>query len=256
MRIVWPFLIGSMCLAQTPAPSFDVASVKLDVLASQPRRPGEPSREAGPGCSGGRLVSQAILLRRLLAWAYDISPINTSGIPKWAEYGSPEAYYDIQATSGVEVDAKQCKLMVRALLAERFGLIVRRETVGLPVYALIVGKNGPKLRAVPDPSEPGRAAGINGRKIAPDTGRTGPWSMPHTLTAMRVANRQVVDRTGLTGVYEFNLIYDEFEDAPFSRHDLPDMRAAVEEQLGLKLEERREPLETLVVVRLERPSEN
>jgi len=77
-----------------------------------------------------------------------------------------------------------------------------------------------------------------------------------TLTASRVANRQVVDRTGLTGVYEFNLIYDEFEDAPFGRHDLPDMRAAVQDQLGLTLEERKEPLETLVVAHLDRPSQN
>lgn len=151
--------------------------------------------------------------------------------------------------------------MVRTLLSERFQLVIRREIRELPVFALVVGKNGQKMREVSDPSDSAHAGAINGRRISPDTGKSEPWSMRTlaktlSLTAMRVANRQVVDHTGLPGVYEFNLVYDEFAGLAAGTHDLPEMDAAVEKQLGLKLEARRESVETWVVVHLEKPTEN
>jgi uncharacterized protein (TIGR03435 family) len=201
------------------------------------------------------------MLTRLIGWAYDIQGPNLSGWPAWAQYGSHDAWYDIQARAARPPDIDQCREMTRALLADRFHLIVRREIKELPVYALVVGKNGPKIREVNNPADASHAGAINGRRISPDTGRSEPWSMRTlaealSLTATRVANRQVVDHTGLPGVYEFNLVYDEFADFPGGPHNLPEMGEAVEEQLGLKLEPRKEPVETWVVVRLEKPTEN
>jgi bla regulator protein BlaR1 len=235
--------------------------IKVDRTAAQPQLPGSQSNALGPECQGSRFIATATMLTRVIYWAYDIQGPNLSGWPAWAQYGSRDAWYDIEARAAKPLDVAQCREMARALLADRFQLVVRRETRELPVYALLVGKNGPKIREVSDPSDSAHAGAINGVRISPDTGKAEPWSMQTlakalNLTAMRAANRQVVDHTGLPGVYEFNLVYDEFADLPSGPHNLPEMGAAVEEQLGLKLEPRKEPVETWVVVRLEKPTEN
>jgi uncharacterized protein (TIGR03435 family) len=261
MKIFWLLLIGGAGMAQTGTPSFEVASIRVNRNAAQPRAPGSRSSAVGPECQGARFIVTASMLTRVIGWAYDIQGPNLSGWPAWAQYGSQDAWYDIEARAAKPLDLAQCREMARTLLAERFQLVLRRETKELPVYALVVGKNGPKMRVVSDPSDSAHAGAINGRRISPDTGKSEPWSMRTlamalSLTALRVANRQVVDHTGLPGVYEFNLVYDEFADLPVGPHDLPEMSAAVEEQLGLKLEARKEPVETWVVVRLEKPTEN
>jgi uncharacterized protein (TIGR03435 family) len=261
-KLVCFLIVGSTCFAQDIAPNFEVVSVKLDRFAAQPRVPGTPSRQVGPECRGGRFIATANTMGRVIGWAYGILGVNITGYPGWALVGSPDAWYDIEATAGRPVELAQCKLMARALLADRFHLVVRLETKELPVFALVLGKNGPRnLREVRDPSEARRTGAINGRGITPDTGRVEPWSMQQlalalNLTTNRVSNRQVVDKTGLPGVYEFNLRYDEFEGLPNIPHDLPDLRTALQQQLGLNLEERKEPIDTLVIVRLDKPSGN
>ncbi len=77
-----------------------------------------------------------------------------------------------------------------------------------------------------------------------------------TFTTQQLDGRRVVDRTGLKGVYEFDLMFDEFPNPDFGRHDQPDVFIAVEEQLGLKLEEQREPFDFVVIDHIEKPSEN
>jgi len=154
--------------------------------------------------------------------------------------------------------------MVQALLADRFKLKIHHETKAISVYALVVGKTRPKLKEA-DPSKPGAGARINGRpmRIAPDGKETllG-WTTAYladalTLTTQQLDRRRVVDRTGLKGVYEFNLQFDEFPNVGFGRpHDQPDVFIAVEEQLGLKLEARKEPFDIIVIDHLEKSSEN
>jgi uncharacterized protein (TIGR03435 family) len=151
-------------------------------------------------------------------------------------------------------------LRIQALLADRFQLQLHRETKELPLYALVVDKNGPKLQ------EP-----ANGRKEMDfETGRgqlkARNIPMPYlTRYLSRGLGRVVVDKTGLGGKYDFALTWDPEEIRvsappvdvpPPSDSNAPSIFTALEEQLGLKLESRRGPVDVLVIEHVERPSEN
>jgi uncharacterized protein (TIGR03435 family) len=239
--------------------AFDVTSVKPDKQAV------DRSRRSELECSpGGRFVSRGNLLIRPIMFAWNVPGLQVSGMPGWAAmYGVSDAYFEIEGRSEAPVTLDQCRLMVQTLLADRFKLKVHHETKVISVYALVVGKGGPKLKEA-DPSKPGAGARMNGRpmRIAPDGKETllgwttGYLADALTLTTQQMDRRRVVDRTGLKGVYEFNLQFDEFPNPAFGHHDQPDVFIAVEEQLGLKLEERKEAFDIIVVDHMEKPSEN
>jgi bla regulator protein blaR1 len=239
--------------------AFDVTSVKPDNHAL------DRSRRSELECSpGGRFVSRGNLLIRPIMFAWDVPGLQVSGMPGWAAMvGVSDAYFEIEGRSEAPVTLDQCRLMVQALLADRFKLKVHHETKEISVYALVVGKNGPKMKEA-DPSKPGAGARMNGRpmRIAPDGKETllgwttGYLADALTLTTQQLDGRRVVDRTGLKGVYEFNLQFDEFPNPAFGHHDQPDVFVAVEEQLGLKLEQRKELFDIIVVDHMEKPSAN
>jgi uncharacterized protein (TIGR03435 family) len=122
------------------------------------------------------------------------------------------------------------------------------------VYALVVGKSRPKLKEA-DPARPGRGARINGKETLRG------WTTAHladvlSITTQQTDRRSVVDRTGLKGVYEFDLEFDPNPN-PLAHHEQPDVCIAVQEQLGLKLEERKEAFDIIIVVdHMEKPSAN
>ena len=180
-------------------------------------------------------------------------------------------------------DEKTKRLAARTLLAERFGLIVRREMRDVPMYALVMaradGRTGPKLqRSSTDCSPEGREARIAAAKAAVAAGkpvgmcgtriRTGLVQFggnPLSVFAnnWRAYDRTVIDRTGLTGNWEFELTFapDPSDpppgaNAPPLDPDAPLFPTALQEQLGLNLEDRRGTIEVLVVERIERPTEN
>jgi uncharacterized protein (TIGR03435 family) len=174
--------------------------------------------------------------------------------------------YDIAARAEHAVGRDEMLLMLQALLRDRFKLVVRRETREVPVWALTVRKGGPKLRPS-DPAEsddgaprtPARAGGseqsgghiVFQNESMPDLA----WALSRT---MAVGARVVVDETGLRGRYDFELIFER-ERAPAGadvRETGPSIFSALEEQLGLKLESKKAPVEFLIVEHVERPSEN
>jgi uncharacterized protein (TIGR03435 family) len=193
-------------------------------------------------------------------WAYNVRGFQISGMPGWAGSRSPDSFFDIQAVAGAPVSMEQCRLMVQALLADRFKLAVHRETKELPIYALVVGKNGSKLKEAQDldPSKPEPEGGFT--RIQTSISKVWVrWSMAQlvdwlSLTTTQIDQRNVVDRTGLTGIYEFSLMYEPFP--AIARPDMPDVFTAVQDQLGLKLESRKEPEEVIIIDHLERASEN
>ena len=170
--------------------------------------------------------------------------------------------------------------MLQALLADRFKLTVHRETRELPVYSLVIGKNGPILQETkPDPSAPpapGPAASRGGSSIRISKMSSGPATMTalHT-SASDLADslsvqlgRTVLDKTGLTSRYDFTLKWTA-DDAqlplpsgsappPSLTTDPsgPTLFTAVQEQLGLKLEPGKGPVEVVVIDHVERPSGN
>jgi bla regulator protein blaR1 len=142
------------------------------------------------------------------------------------------------------------------LLAERFKLKVHRATQDGNVYALTVAKSGLKIKLAADPAA-GARGGANGRLI-------GKRSMPQLATLLSgILRRPVIDQTGLAGVYEFTLewtpeVGQTGPDAtpPAPAPGAPSIFTAVQEQLGLKLDSAKAPIELVVVDSAERHSEN
>ena len=127
------FLLASVAYAQ----SFEVASIKP--------HPGEVTISADPAVRGSRVIGTASTLLDMITNAYGVRYDQVSGAPNWA--GSDHYDVDAKAPGDTPPTAGQARLMMQALLAERFQLKLHRETRQVPVYALVVDKDGPKLKA-------------------------------------------------------------------------------------------------------------
>ena len=211
--------------AQT-APSFEVASVKIS-----PPRQGEAGLTKVD--SDPALVRYAnITLLNLITVAYHVDNRLVVGGPAWL--GTEQ--YDVAAKLPPGTSRDRIPAMLQTLLEERFKLAVHRETREQRVYLLVIGKNGSKLekgREGPNQMLPGRIMG---------------GSIPiATLAGMlsHFLGEEVVDRTGLAGTFHIDLNWQTPID-PASTAELFD---ALQEQLGLKLEAGRAPVERLVVDR-------
>jgi uncharacterized protein (TIGR03435 family) len=290
---------------------FEVASVKLSVM---PAGNGaiRPGPQGGPGGGDpGRLTYSFTTIRDLMVDAYSVKRSQISGAPSWLD----SERFDILAKVPEGATKEQAKVMLQNLLAERFKLTLHRETKELPIYALLVGAKGPKLKGstVTDappasdsqgkpqdaPQPPGRPS-MRDLKIGPDgcpdmpasaAGRAGSFMMMtpngecliskgETMDglAARLSNgldRPVVDQTGLTGKYDFKLRYDASSmaggrggpkdaldpapagDSASGADAPPSILTALQEQLGLKLEAKRGPVELLVIDRVQKtPTKN
>jgi uncharacterized protein (TIGR03435 family) len=248
--LIWCGISSGAFGQSTPsARPFEVASVK-------PHQGPVPRIDVST--SGPRLTAEAETVRGLIMYAYDLKNYQIPGSPALATVG--DTFYDIVAKA--EEDSTptkdQFRQMLRLLLADRFKLAVHREKREMPVYALVAGKNGPKLKeSAPD------ASGVNHLGV---NGRNYEVTMPKATMddvvggiANSFPDRPVVDRTGLTGTYEVKLTYTP--DIRSNRTGDPDpseisIFTAVQEQLGLRLAPEKAMIEILVVDHVEKPSEN
>jgi uncharacterized protein (TIGR03435 family) len=189
----------------------------------------------------GRFVGTNAIARLLIREAYGVKDYQVSGGPGWL--GSDRFDVEGKAADGAAGDA-QLRAMLRTLLAERFKLVVHRETKEVQVYNLVVGKSGikfPKINAgerLPTPAP--RKEGVIGRMTA--------LSLPalaDMLSSQDLLGRPVLDNTGLKGNYFIEIQYESDEDP-----------VALVQDRGLKLESAREPIEILVIDHVERPDEN
>jgi uncharacterized protein (TIGR03435 family) len=234
--------LGAMGYAQAPA--FEVASIKA--------HPGPITFSKGPLVSGASLTGTAITLLDLIADAYGLRYDQVSGGPNWL--GSD--HFDIVAKSAGEgpLARNQAMQMLQGLLADRFQLKAHREMKETAVYALVVGKNGSKLKE----SAPDEAGGFsvrgNGIEMQMQASKGTMDKLAYQLSL--TAGRPVLDRTGLSGHYTYKLDWLPANAAAPPDSDVPSIFTAVQEQLGLRLEATRAPIEILVIDRAERPSEN
>jgi uncharacterized protein (TIGR03435 family) len=237
--------------------SFEVATIK----PSDPESLGRWIRMQ----SANQFAARNHTLKTLIAAAYNLHPHAISGGPAWID---SERYDIVARTPGAERPSLDEQMaMLRTLLAERFGLRFHRERKELSIYALTVAKGGPKLRAPAPVTNPEGAPALV-FVLSPQGA-----SMPgHSATMAEVASvlqraaldRPVVDQTGLSERYDFDLKFlpDETQFGGINRWDQnqedrwPDLFAAVQQQLGLRLQAGRGPVETLVIDRAERPSAN
>lgn len=257
--------------AQSPVPpAFEVASVKAN-------------NSGNPGSRGQTGNATAIFTnysaRALITNAYNLRPNRLTGGPSWID----NERFDVNARALEGTPDSQIPLMLRTLLAERFRLAVRNETREEPVYALVAARGdkrlGPGIRPSTDCVKGGVTAGRAGgglttpgleagtpsrcgsQTLTNERGTTvtsGMRTMADLANLLRgVGEREVVDRTGISGTFDFELRYapDSVRATAVDPSQLlPDVFTALQEQLGLKLESARGPVQYLVIERIERPT--
>ncbi len=283
--ILGPILFGfvdvprvSAALLQNPGSkpefTFEVATVK-------PSNGREPDR--GTIMSPGRFRAENVPVKDVIMFAYDLkSNSQISGYPEWASSSD----YDIDAKADEATTAaleklppdqrsRQVMLMVQALLADRFHLKVGYQAREIPVYALVIAKGGPKLTRSTGPrllagggTQSGiietRSGELESINSSLDEFAAAASDMPE------IGDRVVVNKTGLTGNYNWTLKWmpepsaqqdfggagDATPPPSGSGNSAPSLFTALEEQLGLKLESQKGSVETLVVNSIERPTPN
>lgn len=254
--------------AQTPS-AFEVASIKQAAFSSDSAFAGYTAAgtcgQVRLAISGTRLTLSRVSLCGLISMAFDIRDYRISReAVNWITKPDRSLYYDIQgsAPEGLgTLTPQRAREMLQTLLADRFQLKVHREMRELAVYALVIGKNGPKLTLSPKgPCATARGSvlfsfGGASREIASCQSQTSMAQL--ALSLSRETDRPVVDQTGLEGGHVFELrwgvdgVREESEPEP-----LPSLFTAVQEQLGLKLEATKVLVEVLVIDSAEKPSEN
>ena len=226
--------------------SFEVASVRLHT---------EPVRRIGSNLSGPRFTAEAFSLEGLITYAYDLEDYQVTGVPGWGVSRATPDRYDItaKAAGDATLSREQAKKLLQSLLAERFQLKFHRESKELPVYALVVAKNGPKFKeSAPEAKSLLTMTSKNGIEMNVTKGNMA--QLARQFSNSNGVNRPVVDRTGLTGSYDYKLTWTLDRGALDSDSAAVDI--ALQEQLGLKLEAAKAPFEMLVVDHAEKPSEN
>lgn len=258
--------------ASTPAlaaPAYEVATIK----SSDPER-----TEGNIGFNaGGSFQARGITLRELIQLAYDLGYFAVDqrivGGPKWigtSKFDLDAKCDDQTASSFAKTPIKKQlpteQAMIRGLLADRFNLRVHHENRQLPVLMLVPAHGGPKLTASAnaDSDDPFGPDGPPGNWKAEGVSMEG---LASGLSALPDVNgRIVIDKTGLKGKFDFTLkwIPDTTMDATPATNDdglkqdpsAPSLLKALEEQLGLKLESSKEPVDVLVIDSAELPSAN
>jgi uncharacterized protein (TIGR03435 family) len=238
------------------------AALEFDVTSVRAFRP-QPGQRAvtGPSCTGGRFVFSGAVLRPIL-WAYRIEDFQLFELPKWAS--SADEYFAIEAKASSAIMEDECRLMAQRLLADRFKLAVHRETREIPVYALVVGKNGiKKMKRATDSDEGlGGRITINGspfqNALPPGTHGTSMEKLASILggiiglgLAPGEPQRPVIDKTGLEGLYRFSLDVGLGIRGTPPPDGFSDVFGSLREQLGLELQKRTESYDTVVIDHLE-----
>jgi uncharacterized protein (TIGR03435 family) len=281
MRIRILVLAGISAICAVAA----IAQTKLEfeVASIRPTAPDARGMFIRPGPGDGVTITN-MTLKEMIVLAWRVQPFQISSGPAWID----SVHYDVIAKPAAKPQRTEIPLMLQSLLEDRFQLTLHHETKELPIYALVVarkdGKLGPRLTkskeggcTPPDPSKPPPLLQPGER---PTLGCGGSMMGPGVVMAVsvpvanlapglsRLLGRIVVDKTGLPGNFDINLEWTP-DDSPVNqllppnapkpaRSNVagPSLFTALQEQLGLKLESQRGPVDVLVVERAEKPSEN
>jgi uncharacterized protein (TIGR03435 family) len=193
---------------------------------------------------GGRLAVTGYTLKLLIHDAYGLKYNQISGGPAWTDTDR----FDIAAKAEGDPSHEQMMKMLQSLLAERFQLKIHRESKEGAVYALVVAKNGPRLQA----AKTGEESFLRFNRTGVVTGQNTSMSLLADRLNDFDFGRPVLDRTGLKGNFDFKFEYAPDDAKPDSG---PSIFTALQE-LGLKLEPQRGPVEVLVIDRAAKPSGN
>ena len=258
VEIVVAYLaITVFALSQTPSPQ-PVAAPKLltwDAVSIKPHRELDNSAMMRMLPNGFEMQNMAIY--SLLMSAFPIrSGDQIVGWPAWAssdrfdvlakmDTETSDAFHTLSKNDGGE----HWRLLMRQILEDRFAMKAHIEKRELPVYELVIAKHGPKLKESV-PGESG-ATGMSPGKLSAHAYPVSGLAMSLSGTVGRV----IIDKTGLTGQYDIELTW-AWRDDPGSGETGPSIFTALQEQLGLKLEPAKAPVDVVVIDHIERPSEN
>jgi uncharacterized protein (TIGR03435 family) len=258
-------LTAAVAAVDGQAPSFDVASVKVNTS-------GEPVARITAPAGTGRFDAINAPLRLLILNAYRIAEFQLTGGPSWID----SIRIDIAARTAETATRDDIERMLRTLLADRFRLVIRRETREVPTYALVVarddGRLGPRMQpsttdctaqaavgrgAAPPPPASGQL--LCGTRMSPASINAGGMTMPRLATTLTgIIGRLVTDDTRLTGTYDLQLAFTPEQPLPNSPSpadsDAPSIFTAVQEQLGLKLNASRGRGDVVVIEAIEQPT--
>jgi len=244
--------------SSAPLPVYDVVSIHEN-------RSGSNTMSIRGGGAG--FVATNVDLTTLLMNAYNIRRDLMSGLPGWANSTS----FDVNAkVSDPDIAAMkdlprgQRQAMLVTLLQDRFHLRAHIEVKTLPVYDLVIAKGGSKLKE--NAALPTESSDPNNGPSKPKPGSMMVSNSQMTAVGIATSNlaanlafhveRNVIDKTGLTGKYDFTLKWRPDNADATTDNNAPDLFTALQEQLGLKLEPSKGPVDTLVIDHIERPSEN
>ncbi len=253
----WAFILCLLTIAlrvaqsQAPAqmakdahPTFEVATIKL----SDP-----DSHRQGIGSKGRQIDATGQTLKSLMMFAYGVHGKQIVDEPSWVSSDR----YDIAGVADVPGDPglKQMQEMYRKLLADRFGLQLKREQREMSYYAITVAKGGSRLAKARDgddgsPDQTGEGHGYMEMRY------TANLMSDFALGMNYFTDRPVVDETGLSGRYDFTLKWMPDALAEHADSTVPNLFAAMQEQLGLKLELKKGMVDVLAVQTVHRPSDN
>jgi uncharacterized protein (TIGR03435 family) len=251
LALCWALSAGTL-LAQ---PAFEVASIK-------PNTSGDRFESVSP-VTGGKFTARNVTVAWLLKTAYHVEPFQIAGVPSW---GNSERFDVLASAADGNTTPDQIREMIQKLLADRFQVTLHRENREQPIYSLVVGKNGPKLaKAKSDTCATSTMENpCGGFRIYK---RSQMWG--NTVTVKQFAaeltymmGRMVVDKTGIAGLYDLRVEWTPEHFGPEPGTEVkPDeangtLFTAVQEQLGLRLQSEKAPVETLVVDRVSRPTAN
>jgi uncharacterized protein (TIGR03435 family) len=221
--------------------TFEVASVKVNQVGGDSRR-----ASTSPG---GKFTATNVTLKLLISRAYGVAEAQIEGGPGWID----SERYDVaaKADTPLEMSREEVRPCLQALLVERFRLTVHRQPKQGAVYSLVIAKNGPRLK---EHSGPGNA----GISVSSDSNIAAIMGVKIPMTRLAEylssqAGRPVIDKTELKGEYDFRVEF-AIDEKPGSPR--PSIFAALQEQLGLKLNATKGTVEMIVVDRAERASAN
>jgi uncharacterized protein (TIGR03435 family) len=236
----------------------DPSWTKFEVASIKPNNSGSRPVSNPLNClPGGRFTASNVTLVDMIVRIYSASTrrIQMQGGPDWIDSDR----FDIVATPDTSNGVKpgQCNLMIQSLLEDRFKLAFHTETKEMSVYALVKGKNPPKLQQTKDGEKtdvmPGPRGQMNFQRMS---------MLGLVNTVSNILQIPVVDATGITGFFDFTLDPGDFAATGANNSPLPPMGfgdlvvTAVQNELGFKLEKRKMPLEITIIDHAERPSEN
>jgi uncharacterized protein (TIGR03435 family) len=259
MLLAIPLILAPRAFSQavtTPQPA--VKTFSYEVVSIKPHK---PSNDSSWRTTDDDFSAQGMTVRALVKDAYGlITDDQLTGLPEWATTDQFDIHAKMDADTSDALKklsekerGRQYENMLQGMLADRFQLKAHRETKVIPVYALVAAKGGAKLKETA-PNVP-MGYGINSSSSGSTMSGHGMDMTTLIYGLSGDVGRVIIDQTGLTGKYDMDLKWSS-EENQNADDSAPPIFTALQEQLGLKLESTKAPVETIVVDHIDKPSAN